>query len=647
MQTVSWEQRGSTEPLGEGEEVALSDTTAAVPISLALIGADAQAVPADREPFTLKVSIEPMHEGRISPMLYGGFIELLDDLVPGMWAEMLNDRSFEGVIPAVNWCYYTGEPNFCDREWDQSDGVTRDGLNPFNGTQSARLRPSNARPAFLRQHGLAVRWGMSYAFSGYLRTDSPDLEVIIRTKSLLPSGNWAVLCEACITALKGEWTRHSCRLLSVGTSDRVVFEIEARGSGSLWVDKVSLMPTDNIEGWRKDVVEAVGAQLPGVIRWGGSVIDPGDYKWKEGIGDRDLRTPFFNKYWGRLDSNDVGIDEFLQFCEAVEVAPLVCVSFSDGPESARDLVQYCNGDTDTPWGKRREENGHPDPYEVKYWQVGNELAGEEYVKGCVAICEAIKAEDPTAVILSSYPSPELFETVGQCIDFTCPHYYTPDIEGVDQSLQRDKEAIRMANVGHEIKIGMTEWNITAGGWGIPRAEMATLKAALHAARYLNVLRRHSDIVEMACRSNMTNSYHSGMIQTNPAGLLKTPGYYTMKLFAENSKRIPVVVEGVSDGLDITACRTEEGGAVCVFAVNTSLEPIAIRLDLRDYGSDFTPSRGEAVCDTLDRRQPDIMNHWEAPGRVKTVSMDVSGETITLPALSVAVIECSSSPATRR
>ena len=51
-------------------------------------------------------------------MLYCGFVELLDDLVPGMWAEMLNDRCFEGVVPAASWCYYNGAPNLCDREWD-------------------------------------------------------------------------------------------------------------------------------------------------------------------------------------------------------------------------------------------------------------------------------------------------------------------------------------------------------------------------------------------------------------------------------------------------------------------------------------------------------------------------------------------------
>src|SRR6266550_4559969 len=61
---------------------------------------------------------EPLHAGRISPKLFGNFVELLDDVVPGLWAEMLNDRAFAGVTPCLLPFYYDGVPNFCDREWD-------------------------------------------------------------------------------------------------------------------------------------------------------------------------------------------------------------------------------------------------------------------------------------------------------------------------------------------------------------------------------------------------------------------------------------------------------------------------------------------------------------------------------------------------
>src|SRR5438270_10214927 len=78
---------------------------------------------------------QPLHAGRINPRLFGNFIELLDDVAPGLWAEMLNDRSFEGVAPCLNPFYYDGTPNFCDREWDRNPTWSYDVANPFNGVR--------------------------------------------------------------------------------------------------------------------------------------------------------------------------------------------------------------------------------------------------------------------------------------------------------------------------------------------------------------------------------------------------------------------------------------------------------------------------------------------------------------------------------
>src|SRR5262249_51003767 len=114
---------------------------------------------------------QPLHAGRIDPKLFGNFIELLDDVVPGMWAELLNDRSFEGVAPAANWCYYDGSLDICDRPWDANTTWSYDTQNPFNGVRSARLNPTS-QPASLTQSGLGVKRGMSYALSGYLRADA-------------------------------------------------------------------------------------------------------------------------------------------------------------------------------------------------------------------------------------------------------------------------------------------------------------------------------------------------------------------------------------------------------------------------------------------------------------------------------------------
>ena len=588
---------------------------------------------------SVRVSAQPMHAGRITTRLAGGFIELLDDLVPGMWAEMLNDRSFEGVTPRSSWCYYTGAPNVCDREWDPNHTWTYDTTSPFNGARCVRLTAKKNAAGRITQSGLATRDGTIYLFSGYLRGDSSDVRATIALKALLPNGKWMVLASTKLPKPAREWKKVACKLIAAGTTDRAVFELAATGTGRLWTDKLSLMRADNVNGWRRDVVRAVKEAHPGVIRWGGSVVDPGGYRWKEGIGDRDRRTPFPNKVWGRIDPNDVGIDEFCQFCEAVGAQPLICVSVADGAQSAHDLVEYCNGGADTEWGKRRAENGRRRPYGAKYFQIGNELGDARYVGAALDFCKAIKAADPHAVIMSSYPSQELLDTAGSYLGYVCPHHYTPDLAACDANFNQLSEMLRSTPGCRNIKIGVTEWNISGGLWGLDRGRFLTLDCALANARYLNLLLRRSDVVEIACRSNLTNSLGSGMIQTTPAALLKTPCYHVMKLYSDHMKPVAVAVGGAPEGVDLAACASENGRSVCVFAVNTKSEPVELSLDLSAYGSRLKPTAAEIVRDTLDLRQKDIMNHWAAPDRVRTVKVAISGDTITLPALSAAAIEC--------
>ena len=85
--------------------------------------------------------------------------------------------------------------------------------------------------------------------------------------------------------------------------------------------------------------------------------------------------------------------------------------------------------------------------------------------------------------------------------------------------------------GRPIKVGVTEWNTTAGDWGPRRAMLWTLENALACARYQNVIHRHCDLVAIACRSNLTNSFCSGCIQTDNHRLYKTPVYYAQQLYA--------------------------------------------------------------------------------------------------------------------
>ncbi|MGE5740456.1 MAG: hypothetical protein ACM32H_00355, partial [Candidatus Aminicenantes bacterium RBG_16_66_30] len=160
----------------------------------------------------LKVYASPLHQGRISPMLYGGFIELLDDHVPGMWAEMLGDRGFEGILPTSTWDYFQGQPNLCDRDWDRSSDWSYDTDRPFNDKQSCRLVVPKGRAALLTQGQIAVRKGMSYPFSGWWRGGVSSVKVRVSLKAELPDGSWTTLAAADLASPGREWRRFSGKL---------------------------------------------------------------------------------------------------------------------------------------------------------------------------------------------------------------------------------------------------------------------------------------------------------------------------------------------------------------------------------------------------------------------------------------------------
>ena len=419
-----------------------------------------------------------------------------------------------------------------------------------------------------------------------------------------------------------------------------MFELKVQGQGHVWADKLSLMPDDNVHGWRRDVIDVVKDLHPPIIRWGGSTIDPGEYQWKNGVGDRDARTPFRNKVWGRIDSNDVGIDEFCQFCEAVDAQPLICVSLADGPESAADLVQYCNGDASSPWGAKRAAHGHPAPYHVKYWQVGNEIAGNKpaYLEQIGNFIRRIKNADSAAQLMSSYPAQELLDVAGKDLAFVCPHEYTRDLPRIDSSLRKISQMIDTTPGCGHLKIAVTEWNVSGGEWGLTRARQMTLETALLNARHLHILMRHCDKVEIANRSNMANSYCGATFETNPAGVLKRPSHYLMDLYTRHARPLPLKVESAPNGPDVFACASADKKNVTLFVVNSEAKPLPLRLAGEGFERPLRIVSAEAVCDTQDARQLDVMNHWVAPERVKIVRLTTAGDTVILPAFSVTAIE---------
>ncbi len=124
--------------------------------------------------------------------------------------------------------------------------------------------------------------------------------------------------------------------------------------------------------------------------------------------------------WGGLQPSGPGLEEIVNFCRLVDAEPLICVRITGkSPRDAADEVEYFNGAETTPNGAIRARNGHPGPYHIHYWQVGNERGGSDYEQRLPAFCEAMKRADPSIKLLSSYPTPGVLQQAKAWLDYVC------------------------------------------------------------------------------------------------------------------------------------------------------------------------------------------------------------------------------------
>jgi alpha-N-arabinofuranosidase len=212
------------------------------------------------------------------------------------------------------------------------------------------------------------------------------------------------------------------RYTAAADTDDATLEITGTGTGSFHVGTVSLMPADNIEGFRPEVIDALKQLRFGVLRFpGGNFVS--SYEWRNGVGEMDKRPPIFDPVWHAVQPNDVGTDEFLTLCRLLGVDPYITVNAGFGDAwSARELVEYTNGAATTPMGKWRAANGHPESYSVKFWGVGNEPWGD-YQMGSMSLpqfelkhnlfAKEMRKVDPSIKLIAGGAMPDVMEGADQ------------------------------------------------------------------------------------------------------------------------------------------------------------------------------------------------------------------------------------------
>lgn len=246
---------------------------------------------------------------------------------------------------------------------------------------------------------LPVQRTCSHRLLLHLRGDMP-----VRV-ALTPRGEsaWA---EAALHPAGG-WATHEVVLQGRGPAPAAgtpfQLSIETEGAGSVELRRCLLFPSDHLDGWDPDVVGFMRqARLPLLRFPGGNFASA--YRWRDGIGPVEDRPVKPNPAWPEVEWNHVGTDEWVRLCALVGCTPLICVNAGDGSaEEAADWVEYCNGGLNTPLGALRALNGHPEPYGVRLWEVGNELYGSWQVGATDAPGYAARYRDYAAVMTRRDP----------------------------------------------------------------------------------------------------------------------------------------------------------------------------------------------------------------------------------------------------
>jgi alpha-N-arabinofuranosidase len=587
----------------------------------------------------------------ISKYVYGQFIEHLGRCIyGGMWAEMLEDRKFyypvTGDAPA--WEMVTGKKVTWEGDghpyellvrspWMVLGGkgaVAMSREKPFVGEHTPVVAASE-KGAGLQQERLGLEAGRAYV--GRIALGGSGSVSV----SLVWGGGASDRQTVTIDPLKSDFVTYPLAFTAKGSTDNGRLEIV--GTGGFRVGTVSLMPADNVYGWRADTLAQLRLLDAPVYRWPGGNFVSG-YDWKDGVGDPDRRPPRKNPAWKGIESNDVGIDEFMTLVRELGTEAYIAVNTGLGKaEAAAEEVEYLNGAATTPMGKRRAENGHAKPYGVRWWGIGNEMYGDwqlghmplaDYVAKHKAVVDGMRKVDPKIVPIAVGAVGEWSKTMlsgaSAHMDHLSEHTYwqsKPDVPAhvaqASAAIKKIADAHRAyrkelpALRGKDIRIALDEWNYWYGA--NEYGELGTryfLQDGLGAAAALHEMFRNSDLFVMANYAQTVNVI--GAIKTTKTRAEMEPTGLVLQLYRQQFGTIPVTLSGVPAPLDVAAALSADGRALTIAVVNPTGE--AKRLPLAVAGGALT---GSGLKWTLTGADKWAHNAPGAPRGVDIVSAPVT------------------------
>ncbi len=581
----------------------------------------------------------------ISPFIYGQFIEHLGRCIyGGIWAEMLEDRKFWHAVGdrASPWRMIGGEGTVV---------MSKD--KPFVGQHTPEIKPSDdATPRGMVHGGLGLMAGKDYVGRIWLAgggTAGPVKVSLIWGDA--PSDRQTIT----IDKLTGEYQKHLLKFTSKARTDNGRLEITSTGKGGFRVGTLSLMPADNVQGMRPDTLALLKELDSPVYRWPGGNFVSG-YDWKDGIGDPDRRPPRKNPAWQGVEHNDMGLDEFMVFCRILDTEPYIAVNSGLGDvKSAVEEVEYANGAANTPMGRWRAKNGHPEPYKVKFWSIGNEMYGswqlgnmplERYIQKHNEFAVAMRKADPTVQLIGVGAvgawSEGMMKNCADHMELISEHFYSQERPGLNAHVKQIPDNIRnIANAhrryrqqfeslkGKDIRIALDEWNY----WYGPHVfgELGTryfLKDGLGIAAGLHEYARNSDIYYMANYAQTVNVI--GCIKTSKtAAEFETTGL-VLKLYRKHFGTVPLAT-ATTGLLDATAALSDDGKILTIGVVNPTMQRQEIPMQV-----DGRKVKGSGTRWQIAGQDPMAYNDPGSPAKVKIEQAQMSGigEKLTVDPCSV-------------
>ena len=374
-------------------------------------------------------------------------------------------------------------------------------------------------------------------------------------------------------------------------------------------------PIPNVNGMRKDVVNALKEMGLPVLRWpGGCFAD--EYHWKDGIGPKESRKKMINTHWGGVvEDNSFGTHEFFELCEQLGCDAYVNGNMGSGTvQEMSEWIEYMTFDGLSPMSELRKKNGREKPWKVKYFGVGNENWGcggnmhpdyyaheyrryQTYVRDYDSnnriyriACGAsdfnynwtdevmrLAGNRMNGISLHYYTLPGDWGKKGKATEYTDEEYYTTVAKAyrMEELLRRHTEIMNRYDPDKHVDLIVDEWgtwyDVEEGTNPGFLYQQSTVRDALVAGITLNVFNKHSDRVRMANIAQTVNVLQS-VILTDGEDMLLTPTYHIFKMFKshaentllgsyitsdylEDNKKTPILTESASIDEDGTIIST--------------------------------------------------------------------------------------------